>query len=80
MVGGTIIDITHANGAVKLWVCSDEGEACVHVEDDRGIGLPHMGEIVWWQGGRVFFDRDRRSAKKLCPSHHPHSCRVGLPT
>ena len=55
MIGGRVIQID-TESPVKLWVCNArEGEACVHVEDDRSVGRPELGEEVWWQSGRVMF-------------------------
>lgn len=80
MVGGNVLQIDSAGPAeVKLWVCNPkEGEGCVHVDPASGARLPRLGEEVWWQAGRVYFDGDRVSLRKVGYSHLPDDCRCAV--
>ena len=81
MIGGRIIQI-EAGPPVKLWVYSpEEGELCVHAEDDRGVGMPGLGEEIWWQSGRIMFGgpdpkHEEVSLRKIGYSHDPQACRT----
>ena len=70
MVGGWIIDIWHGRQKVRLWCVDRHGdELCVYVEPfEDGPGL---GDEIWWQCGRVMFDRDRRTLRKIGYSFRP---------
>lgn len=76
-VGGRIIEIREVRpGVSALWVL-DAGhgyndETCVHVETEAA--MPAIGENVWWQGGHVMWDQDRRKLRKVGFSHDPHKC------
>lgn len=80
MVGGRVIQIDPGD-PVKLWVCQPgEGEMCVHARDDRGVGLPSLGEEIWWQAGRIMFGgpdpkHGEVSLAKIGYSHSPEACR-----
>ncbi len=73
-VGGRIIQIDKAReGVSRLWVVDGMDETCVHVETEAE--MPALGENVWWQGGQVMWDQDRRKLRKVGYSHQPHDCR-----
>lgn len=82
MIGGRVIQID-MGPPIKLWVYSPgEGELCVHAEDDRGVGLPALGEEIWWQCGRIMFGgpdpkHGQVSLRKIANSHPPEACRPG---
>lgn len=76
-VGGRIIQIREVRpGVSALWVLDVqkgyETETCVHVETETE--MPALGENVWWQSGKVMWDRDRRTLRKVGFSHSPHEC------
>jgi hypothetical protein len=86
MVGGRVIEIAPLRKAFgyppkeqqcyRLWVVGtgdEEADECaVHVAiPDDGV-LPSIGQEIWWQGGKVFFDGDRRELTKLGYSFDPH--------
>ncbi len=74
-VGGRLIEILpmraeDGDEVVRLWVvdrprssCGVGDETCVYVEPQAA--MPSLGEEVWWQCGKVYFDNDRRHLKKL---------------
>lgn len=80
-VGGRIVEIrTISATEAAIWVLDDDGkgvtdETCVHVE--IGTEMPPLGENIWWQSGLVYWDRDRRTLKKIGYSHDPQSCQTG---
>lgn len=76
-VGGWLIEIKDVvigddapRLVTRLWcVDRDATETAVYV--DRAPEMPRLGEEVWWQGGRVFFDNDRQSLRKVGFSFSP---------
>ncbi|MEQ8822860.1 MAG: hypothetical protein RIC14_00625 [Filomicrobium sp.] len=78
MVGGKVIEIKPKGPEVtRLW-CIGTGsekydECAVYVETPADGILPGIGDEIWWQAGRVYFDSDRRSLKKIGNSHDPRS-------
>lgn len=75
-VGGRLIEILpmrlpeSGRDVVRLWVVdrpySPGGigdETCVYAEPAEI--MPKLGEVVWWQSGRIYFDQDRRELKKV---------------
>lgn len=72
MVGGWVIEAaTQPNDLIRLWCVNGSDELAVLVEDDRQNGLPELGSEIWWQAGRVYFDGDRKSLRKIANSHDP---------
>lgn len=75
-VGGHIIDLAHVThpdtGAplTRYWVV-DRGrdESVVHAE--RAEVEPCLGDEIWWQAGRIYFDGDRRSLRKVGDAGDP---------
>lgn len=73
MVGGRIIQITEkAPGVTQLW-CIDttyNDECAVDVE--TAAAMPLLGDEIWWQSGKVYWDGDRRELRKVGYSYDPH--------
>lgn len=79
MVGGKVIEVTRLKpGEVRLWVTGcREGEwgqdLAVHVVENGRVGLPALGEEIWWQAGIVYFGpHDSRRLRKIGDSYDPH--------
>jgi len=72
MVGGWIIDIWRGRGKVRLWCVDRHGdECCVYVElFEEHLG-PDIGEEIWWQSGKVFFNGDHNHLRKIGFSFRP---------
>lgn len=78
-VGGRIIDIRAVSPTeTALWVLdvsrsnSGETETCVHVE--TAPAMPLIGDEIWWQSGKVYWDNDRHQLRKIGYSHTPQAC------
>lgn len=78
-VGGRIIEIkTVSDTETALWVLDvsrdncGETETCVHVE--TAPAMPLLGDEIWWQSGKVYWDSDRRQLLKIGYSHTPAAC------
>lgn len=76
MVGGWIIDITpmgqtqNGRAISRLWCVDRNGNECaVHVEDESA--MPLLGDEIWWQSGKVYWDNDRRELTKVANSYTP---------
>lgn len=70
-VGGRIIEIAQhsLNGKTRtrLWVVDRNGdESGVFVED--APDMPKVGDEVWWQAGKVYFDGDSKHLIKISNS------------
>ena len=71
-VGGYIIEIVRMTVAsdygtprevMRIWVVDKYDETCVYAEPAEV--MPRVGEQCWWQGSKIYFDRDRRFLKKV---------------
>lgn len=75
-VGGKLIEIRPmvvpetGQEAVRLWVMDEPrdprgipDETCVYVEPQAV--MPGLGDAIWWQGRRVYFDGDRQFMTKV---------------
>lgn len=74
-VGGRVIEIqehslrdldhpTFRKEVLRLWVVDRYGtETIVYAEpqEDR----PKLGENIWWSGGKIYYDHDRKSLTKV---------------
>ena len=71
MVGGWIIEIAEVKpGETRLWCVDRQGDECaVHV--DTAPAMPLLGDEIWWQSGKVYWDRDRRTLSKIGSSYDP---------
>lgn len=69
MVGGWIIQIAEiAPGITELWCVNRHGdETAVKVETEAA--MPLVGDEVWWQAGKVYWDSDRRTLRKIAYSY-----------
>lgn len=70
-VGGRIIEIQpmHTDSGkpvIRLWVVDrHDTETCVYAEPFERRDGPFLGDEVWWQSGRIYFDQDRRWLTKV---------------
>ncbi|APX88627.1 hypothetical protein BV394_01865 [Brevirhabdus pacifica] len=78
MVGGKIIEIMpigktpEGRSVSRLWCVDRSGDECaVHVED--APAMPLLGDEVWWQAGKVYWDHDRRELRKVGYSYDPRA-------
>jgi hypothetical protein len=76
MVGGRIISITpRGNGITQLWCVEAQNgstdECAVDVRD--APAMPLVGDEIWWQSGKVYWDQDRRTLEKVGYSYTPTS-------
>lgn len=74
MVGGKVIEISTVRAGIsRLWCigtgCEEGSECAVNVETESQ--MPPLGSTVWWQGGRVYWDEDRRYLRKVGFSYDP---------
>ena len=69
MVGGWIIQIADtAPGVTELWCVDRDGaETAVRVRTEPA--MPLLGDEVWWQSGKVYWDNDRRVLAKVGNSY-----------
>lgn len=77
-VGGHIIEILPmrlietGQDVVRLWV-KDMGypddETAVYAEPSEI--MPSIGDAIWWQGGKIYFDQDRKWLRKVGYSFDP---------
>ena len=75
-VGGRIIEIKDVirgdagEVSTRLWCVDRDGdELCVYVE--RCPEMPKLGDEIWWQRRKVFFDNDRHHLVKVGYSFRP---------
>ncbi len=79
-VGGRIIEIQpmqitagihpgRKQDVVRIAVMDRHDETCVYAEPAEF--MPKLGDEIWWQGDRIFFDNDRRWLKKIAYSFTP---------
>ncbi|WP_306127948.1 hypothetical protein [Roseovarius sp. MMSF_3350] len=74
MVGGRVIEIAKvAEGKWRIWCVNGSDECAVFVEPDDAVGMPELGEEIWWQCGKVYFDGDQKQLRKIANSHDPRS-------
>ncbi len=74
MVGGRLIEIGEMEpGVTRLWcvgIGQEHGDECaVHVE--TAPAMPLLGDEIWWQAGKVYWDKDRRHLRKIGNSYDP---------
>jgi hypothetical protein len=72
MVGGWIIEIIESDiqGETQI-TCVDRygDERCVIVE--TAPAMPLVGDEIWWQSGKVYWDKDRRTLRKIGNAFDP---------
>jgi hypothetical protein len=78
-VGGHIIEMHRValgsgEPAVRLRVMdtTHHDETFVYAEPWADGEGPRLREMVWWQAGRIYFDGDRRSVRKIGFSGDAH--------
>jgi len=74
-VGGRLIEVLpmrleDGTSVVRLWVVDRShgspgmgDETCVYAEPQES--MPAIGDEIWWQSGRVMFDGDRQTMRKV---------------
>ncbi|WP_107351958.1 hypothetical protein [Methylobacterium sp. Leaf361] len=75
-VGGRLIEILpmrlpdSGTDVLRLWVVAKNAggpgvhdEICVYAEPQEN--LPKLGDEVWWQGRRIYFDGDRQHLVRI---------------
>lgn len=75
-VGGRLIEILpmrlpeSGREVLRLWVVDRPSgspgfndETCVYAQPQES--LPAIGDEVWWQSGKIYFDRDRQHLVKV---------------
>ena len=84
MVGGTLIEIRPMRvlagptpgrevDVVQLWCVGDRHEPydeCAVFAEPAEI-MPKVGDQIWWQCGKVYFDRDQHTLRKVGYSFEP---------
>ena len=76
MVGGWIIEIAPVrDGQSRLWCVDRNGDECA-VNVENAPAMPLLGDEVWWQAGKVFWDGDRRQLRKVGYSYDPRRVSV----
>lgn len=76
MIGGRVIEtvMTFTPGGRlvrRLWVVDGQDELCVYAEPYEDGDGPAVRDAVWWQSGRIYFDNDKRSVRKVGFSFRP---------
>jgi hypothetical protein len=56
---------------VRLWCMDPRNGDEVAVYAEPAEIMPKLGDEVWWQSGRIYFDGDRRSLRKIAFSFTP---------
>lgn len=74
-VGGRLIEIRpmrHEGGddVLRLWVVDRQGDE-TYVYAAPQDSVPKLGDEVWWQAGRIIFDGDRQTLRKVGFSFAP---------
>lgn len=84
MVGGKVIEIRpmrleSGKDVVRLWCMETrEGsgrwdECAVYSEPFEPDKGPKIGDSIWWQSGRIYFDGDKQTLRKVGYSFDPHN-------
>lgn len=59
-VGGKIIDIyPAAENVTRFWVVDRNGDE-TWVWARNAEDMPKVGDEIWWQAGKIYFDGDRK--------------------
>jgi len=76
MVGGRVIEakpmrLENGKDVIRLWCVEAHtgnrtpDECAVYTEPYEDGDGPKIGESIWWQGGRIYFDGDKRDVPKV---------------
>jgi hypothetical protein len=75
MVGGRLIEVAHLAGAnpaiYRLWCVDGNDECAIRVQVGRDEALPEIGQEIWWQSGKVYFNNDKSWLPKIGNSYDP---------
>jgi len=76
MVGGTVIEALlmrdkSGRDVVRLWCVDKMDECAVYADPKSPDGLPGVGDRIWWQSGKIYFDGDKKVATKIGFSFDP---------
>ncbi len=76
MVGGTVIEAARmrtegGRDVVRLWCVDKMDECAVYADPASADGVPKVGDRIWWQGRDIYFDGDRKTARKIGFSFDP---------
>lgn len=72
MVGGCIIEIVPSDisGETQITCVDRNGDDCAVIVE-TAPAMPLIGDEIWWQNKKVFWDRDRRTLRKIGNSFDP---------
>jgi len=71
MVGGRIIEKSHwPNFKVKLWCVDSNDDECAVMVEEAPL-MPELGQEIWWQSGKVYFNNDKNWLIKVGNSFDP---------
>lgn len=72
MVGGWIIEIVQSDieGETQITCVDRNGDECAVIVETVPA-MPLVGDEIWWQSGKVYWDRDRRQLRKIGSSFDP---------
>jgi hypothetical protein len=79
MVGGTVIEARPmrtegGRDVMRLWCVDRHADECaVYAEPYEPGDGPTVGDQIWWQGGLIYFDGDRRDVRKIGYSFDPRN-------
>jgi hypothetical protein len=80
-VGGRIIEIkpfTIVNqdnpkirhNVIKIWTVARNGDECI-VYAQPQTNLPKLGDDIWWQSKKIYYDNNKKHLIKFGYSHSP---------
>ena len=71
MVGGIVIEVHPMGEKTRLW-CVDRMDECAVYADGADLAtLPRLGDAIWWQAGKIYWDRDCKTCRKVGYSFDP---------
>lgn len=78
-VGGKIIEkvpktLEDGRHVIRYWVVDEYrpgwfDETCVYAEPSESE--PRLGDEIWWQAGKIYFDADKQQLTKVGYSFNP---------
>ena len=82
-VGGRLIEMrpytlrdrdnpAFSRDVLRLWVVDRSGDETIVYADPSADVLPVIGDDIWWQAGKIYFNQDKNSLVKIAYSHSPH--------
>lgn len=74
-VGGRIIEkrewVWNGRALVRYWVIDGNNETIVFAKPAKIE--PELGDEIWWQSGKIYFDGDQQALEKVGNSTSPSS-------